>query len=70
MNPEINADRLFRLIQRHPGKTEMELAKAIFGPRAYQQRVNSDCHFLISRGLVERRGMGGRWDPFRYFPTA
>lgn len=69
MNSEIIVDQLLRLIQRHSGKTEMELATLIFGPKAYQQRVNSDCHLLISRGLVERRGMGGPSDPFRYFPT-
>ena len=67
MNTEIIIDRLLRLIQKHPGKTEMELAKALFGPRTYQQRVNSDCHLLINRGLVERRGMGGLSDPFRYY---
>ena len=70
MNSEIIADQLLRLIQIRPGKTEIELAEEIFGPEGYQQRVNSDCHLLIGRGLVERRGMGGPSDPFRYYPTA
>jgi hypothetical protein len=37
----------------------MELARAIFGRDGYQQRINSDCNLLLSRGPVERRGIGG-----------
>lgn len=58
------------LIQHGPGRTEAQLAEAIFGPDGYQQRVNQECHLLVNRGLVERRGTGGQSDPYRYFPIS
>ena len=60
------------LISNGPGRTEMELAAAIFGDndKAYQQRVNQDCRMLVNKGVVERRGKGGPADPFKYFPTS
>jgi hypothetical protein len=61
-------DALQFLIENGPGRTEAELARAIFGRDAYQQRVNGDCRLLENRGLVERRGTGGPGDPFTYFP--
>ena len=60
---------LLFLIENGPGRTERQLAEAIFGCKAYQQRVNSDCQVLLSRGLVERRREGGPSDPYVYFPT-
>lgn len=57
------------LIEKGPGRTETELAAAIFGPAGYQQRVNGDCNLLMNRGRVERRGEGGPSDPYRYFPA-
>jgi hypothetical protein len=60
-------DVLVFLVQNGPGRTEAELAEAIFGDRAYQQRVNQDCVLLVNRGLIERRGKGGSSDPYRYF---
>ena len=62
----IIADRLLSLIRERPGQTELELAQSILGADAYQQRVNGDCRLLLNPGLVERRGEGGRHDPFRY----
>jgi hypothetical protein len=56
------------LIRNGPGRTETELAEAIFGRQGYQQRVNQDCYLLTGKGTVERRGDGGNTDPFRYFP--
>jgi predicted transcriptional regulator len=61
-------DVLEFLIQKGPGRTEMELAQAIHGDKAYQQRVNQDCNMLVNAGKVERRGGGGPGDPFRYWP--
>ena len=60
------------LISNGPGRTEMELAVAIFGDndKAYQQRVNQDCRMLVNKGAIERRGQGGPADPFKYFPTS
>lgn len=56
-------DVLITLIEKHPGRTESELAKIIYGPSGYQQLVNQDCRLLEGRGLVERKGR-----PFTYWP--
>ena len=61
-------DVLLFLIRSGPGRTEAQLAEAMFGRNGYQQRVNSDCRLLVSSGKVERRGTGGPADPFTYFP--
>lgn len=58
------------LIEKGPGRTELELAEAIFASAGYQQRVNGDCQLLVSRGFVERRGEGGHGDPYRYHPLS
>ena len=58
-------DDLEALIAKTPGLTEAELAEVIFGPDAYQQRVNSTCRRLLKEGRVERRGQGYS-DPYRY----
>ena len=60
---------LLYLIKCGPGRTEAQLAQAIFDSAGYQQRVNGNCLFLINRGLIERRGGGGKYDPYRYFPV-
>ena len=60
---------LLFLIANGPGRTETELAQAIFGIDGYQQRVNSDCNLLLNRGLVERRGVGGAPGAYRYYPV-
>jgi hypothetical protein len=59
---------LLFLIENGPGRTQVELAQAIFGERGYQQRVNQDCYALARMELVEQRGDGGQHDPFRYYP--
>ena len=63
------ADVLLFLIENGPGRTETELAEAIFGKAGYQQRVNGDCNLLLGRGRIERRGGGGPSDPYRYHPA-
>jgi hypothetical protein len=57
------------LIENGPGRTEAQLAEAIFGGLGYQQRVNGDCRLLESKGFVERRGSGGPGDPYKYYPV-
>ena len=61
------ADVLVFLISKGPGRTEEQLAVAIFGGAGYQQRVNRDCRFLVAQGKVERRGSRVLSDPYRYF---
>lgn len=58
-------DDLEAIIAKRPGLTEAELAEAVYGPRAYQQRVNPTCRRLIKLGKVERTGCGYS-DPYRY----
>ena len=58
-------DELQALIAKRPGLTEAELAEALYGPDAYQQRVSSTCRRLIKLGKVERTGAGYS-DPYRY----
>ena len=58
------------LIAKGPGRTASELAKAIFGPGAVQQRVNQECNMLVQSGAVEFKGEGGPADPFTYWPKA
>lgn len=60
------ADRILELIRNRPGMTELEIAKELFGPSAVQQNVNQDCRLLVSLGLIDRLGEGGRSDPYTY----
>jgi hypothetical protein len=64
-------DALAFLIEKGPGRTEKELAEAIYasGDQAYQQHVNQDCRRLADANQVQRRGGGGPRDPFRYYPA-
>lgn len=59
------------LIEKGPGRTEKQLAEAIYGSgdHSYQQHVNQDCRMLADAHKAERRGAGGPADPFRYYPT-
>lgn len=65
-----NLDVLGFLIKKGPGRTEAQLAEAIFADHAYQQRVNQDCVLLVNKGIVERRGDGGPSDPYKYYPKS
>ena len=68
-NPVRFIDVLLHLVENGPGRTETELAQAIFGHKGYRQQVNSDCVRLArSGGEIERRGSGGHADPHRYYP--
>lgn len=58
------ADDILYEVNHQPGSTELELAKAIFGPRkAYQQRVNTTCRLLVAEGQIVREGNGSPGDP-------
>jgi hypothetical protein len=58
--------RVIDAVRQRPGMTELEIAKALYGRGAVQQQVNQECRRLVQRGLVERRGAGGRSDPYVY----
>jgi hypothetical protein len=62
-------DVLDFLIRKGPGRTEAELADAIFGEGGYPQRVHTDCTRLVAGKKARRRGVGGRGNPFRYYPA-
>ena len=64
----IKSEVIQYLIEHGPGRTEVELAKAIHGDDGVQQNVNQDCEALARMGRVERRGAGGPGEPFRYYP--
>jgi hypothetical protein len=64
----IKQDVIHYLIVNGPGRTAVELSHAIHGASGYQQQVNQDCEMLAHIGRVERRGMGGPSDPYRYWP--
>lgn len=63
-------DVLEFLIHKGPGRTERELAEAIFGKGAQQPWVNQDCRMLDLLGRASRRGAGGISDPYRYYRPA
>ena len=65
----ILADVLLFLVENGPDRTAAELAVAVFGHKAYQQRVNQDCARLAGAGEIERRGIGGHGDLFKYHPV-
>ena len=43
-------DVLLHLVENGPGRTETELAQAIFGHKGYRQQVNPDCVRLARSG--------------------
>ena len=55
-------------IAHKPGLTAPEIARSLFGAEATQQQVNRSLLGLAGDGRLERRGIGGSADPFRYFP--
>jgi hypothetical protein len=57
------------LIQKCPGRTQRELAEAVFGKGTAPTRVQYECHVVVGRNGAERRGSGSPSDPFRYFPA-
>ena len=68
-NKQTAAFRVEELIRKRPRMTEAEIAKALFGAAAYQQKVNGVCRGLISKGVVKRLGSGGAGDPYVYVST-
>ena len=59
-------DRIIQVVGERPGLTELEIAKALLGKDAYQQKVNKKCRKLVADKILERRGPGEGNTPFRY----
>ena len=57
------------LIAKCPGRTEIEITRAIYGQDARVSRVNLVCHKLVNEGLVKREGRGRVDSPYRYWPS-
>ncbi len=60
---------LLFLIEKGPGRTEAQLAEAIYGRQGRQPYINQDCRSLLSVGKIRRQGEGGPWDPHTYYPA-
>ena len=58
--------QILELVRMRPGMTELEIAKALYGPAAVQQQVNQHCRALLRQGRIKRAGLGGQADPFTY----
>ena len=52
-------------IRHRPGLSQREIAQAIFGDKAYPQRVNQDLSWLEGMGYIKRDRSG---DVIRYYP--
>lgn len=61
---------LLFLIEKGPGRTEGELAAALFGREGCRTRISFDCRLLEQRGLIQRTGSGVARDPYRYHSAA
>lgn len=59
-------DRFLALIEASPGLTQVQLAQGLFGRDADSRSLIDETDFLLKFGLVERRGVGGRGDPYQY----
>ena len=62
-------DVLLYLAENGPGRSALELARAIYGEVGSELRVQKDLTLLVSSGEIERRGVGSLTDPHTYFPV-
>ena len=61
-------DVLLCLIENGPGRSALELARAIYGAVGSELRVQQDLMRLVGSGEIERRGIGSLTDPHSYYP--
>lgn len=59
-----------RVIRATPGLTATQIARKLYGIDGYGERVRPACQGLHKLGRIERIGMGGPGDPFRFYPAA
>jgi hypothetical protein len=62
-------DDVERIIEEKPGSTATELALTLYGRDGYQEQINPSLRTLCSLGRIQRCGIGGHVDPYRYFPA-
>lgn len=68
--PASLADLLQLLVGYGPGRTEVELAEAVYGSGINQHSVMLTLQLLEARGAVTRNGDGSLAQPHRYFTRA
>ena len=61
--------RVVRAIRKKPGRTQLEITRALFGKHVLYSRVSAQCRRLIREGIVYEKGKGGKSDPLRYYPV-
>ena len=61
---------VYHQVYTGPGRTEIELTRALFGEKMLYSRVNVQLRKLMDTGQIYRVGKGGRSDPYRYFSKA
>ena len=61
-------EALLYLVENRPGRSALELSRAIHGDEAGELRVRQDLEKLVSSGEIERRGIGSLSDPHSYYP--
>lgn len=59
-------DDVERIIRERPGLTATQIARALYGPNGYAERINHGCLALAQVGRIERRGRGGPGNPSTY----
>jgi hypothetical protein len=62
--------RIENYVRQWPGRTQREIATGLYGARGYQQRVNQDFALLVTRGRIQRCGVGGLGGPYRYYSVS
>ena len=62
-------DALAQVIAKHPGLTQLELTRSIFGPDLLYSLVTAQIARLIDARTIRREGLGGKGDPYRYYPV-
>jgi hypothetical protein len=60
-------DDIERIIREKPGLTATQIARVLYGPNGYAERVNHGCLALTRVNRIARRGGGGPGDPFTYY---
>ena len=68
--PHLLLNSVYYQIYTGPGRTELELTRALFGEKMLFSRINMQIRKLMDTGRIYRVGKGNRSDPFRYFSKA